>query len=364
VVRLARGREMVLRRARGYAPLPVLVGRPLAPVVAVGAHLKNSVAIAIGRQVYMSQHVGDLDTLEARQAFERAVRDLCRLYRFEPQLVACDLHPDYASTAWARASGLNVVAVQHHIAHAASCAAENDVRGPYLAVTWDGTGYGLDGTIWGGEFFLVEDGSFHRIAHLRPFRLPGGEAAIREGWRAAASLLWQIHGARGIPDSPRKAVLVRMLEAELNAPLTTSVGRLFDAVAAIAGVAQESRFEGQAAMLLEREIGSVPTGEAYPLPSGDWAGLIAQARDDAQTGAPPSLIAARFHNALVNWIVEVAGQVGVGQVVLSGGCFQNSYLVDRAAARLEERGFQVHTHQRVPPNDGGIALGQAVIAGG
>jgi len=361
VARVQRGREHVLRRARGYAPLPVRVQRSLAPVLAVGGHLKNTVAIAVGRQVFVSQHIGDLDTLEARRAFRNAIDDLCRLYRFKPELVACDLHPDYASTEWALASGLPVVRVQHHHAHAASCAAENGVSGPYLGVSWDGTGYGTDGTIWGGEFFLAENNCFERVAHLRPFRLPGGEAAIKQGWRSEASLLYEAFGADAVADP----VIRRMLERGVNAPLTSSVGRLFDAVSAMAGVARESRFEGQAAMLLERAIDGLRTEETYPLPeNGDWAPLVEAVRRDAASGVPQARIAARFHNALANWIVAVAERTGVKQVALSGGVFQNGYLVERAAALLEGRGFAVYTHQRVPANDGGIALGQAVLAEG
>ena len=362
VVRLSRGRESVLRRARGYAPLPVRVSRDLPAVLSVGAHLKNTVAIAIGRQVYLSQHIGDLDTYEARQSFERAIDDLCRLYRFKPEIVACDLHPDYASTRWAHETGLPVAAVQHHHAHAAACAAENDVQGDYLAVTWDGTGYGLDGTIWGGEMFLCESGRFERIAHLRPFRLPGGDAAVREGWRVAAALLLDAnldpHG-RGLPEQ-HLPLIGRMIEREVNSPVTTSMGRLFDAVAALAGIADRNRFEGQAAMQFERAIGGFDTDDAYPLPGGDWRPLIeALVRDRS----PLDHIAARFHNALVEWILDVAQQSGVDQVALSGGTFQNRYLTERAAARLEGAGFRVFTHQRVPANDGGIALGQAVLAG-
>lgn len=363
VVRVTRGRENVIRRARGHAPLPVRVGRKLRPVLAVGGHLKNTVAIAVDRQVFVSQHVGDLDSLEARGAFERAIADLCRLYRFEPEAVACDLHPDYASTRWAEASGLPVVRVQHHHAHVAGCAAENDLRGPYLGVAWDGTGYGLDGTVWGGEFFLAEDGRFERVAHPRPFRLPGGEAAVRQGWRAAASLMYETFGAAGLEGVPQRAVVERQLERGLNAPAATSVGRLFDAVAAMAGVARESRFEGQAAMMLERAIGGLETDEAYPLgEDGDWRPMVAELVEDARRNVPPAGIAARFHNALANWIVAVAERAGARQVALSGGVFQNSYLVERAARLLEERGFRVATHQRVPANDGGLALGQAVLA--
>jgi hydrogenase maturation protein HypF len=367
VVRVARGREILVRRARGYAPLPVRVPMDLPKVLAVGGHLKNTVAIGVGRQVFVSQHIGDLDMPEARGAFERAIADLCRLYSFQPDVVACDLHPDYASTRWALESGLPVVRLQHHQAHVAGCAAENDIRGPYLGVGWDGTGYGLDGSIWGGEMFLVEDGVFERVSHLRCFRLPGGEAAVREGWRSAVGLRWEIEGAAGLAELPERAVFERMLERGLNAPLTSSAGRLFDGVAALAGVASQSRFEGQAAMLLERSLEGVCTDQSYPLMEradgvADWGPMIQTILEDKHRGAAPGWIAARFHNALAGWIGAVARRTGVSQVALSGGVFQNSYLVDRTVFLLEREGYAVFTHQRVPANDGGIALGQAVMS--
>ena len=377
VVRLTRGRAGILRRARGYAPLGIRVGRELPPVLAVGGHLKNTVAIAIGHDVFLSQHIGDLETFEARQAFEKAIQDLCRLYAFQPEAVVCDLHPDYASTDWAEKSGLPVIRVQHHQAHVAACAAENGVEGAYLGVSWDGTGYGLDGAIWGGEFFSVEGNQFERVAHLRPFGLPGGDAAVREGWRSAASLMFEVFGAEECGDSRlrlsgeqsspaepqplNRSKVHEMLVRGIHTIPTTSVGRLFDAIASIAGIAQQNRFEGQAAMLLENEIGHLQAEEAYPLASGDWAQLISEVVKDTRGGVPISAIAARFHNALVTWIVEVAEQVGEKQVVFSGGVFQNRYLTERAAAVLESRDFIVHTHRQVPPNDGGIALGQAAM---
>jgi len=386
VVRLTRGRAGILRRARGYAPLGIRVLHSLPPVLAVGGHLKNTVAIAIGHDVFLSQHIGDLDTLEAHGAFESAIADLCRLYSFKPELVACDLHPDYASTHWAERSGLPILRLQHHQAHVAACAAENDVEGEYLGVSWDGTGYGLDGAIWGGEFFHAEGNRFERIAHLRSFGLPGGDAAVREGWRSSASLLFEVfgpdHSNGGVPhvspplrdvgtaDGGARGLQIdhrnirHMLQHKISVVPTTSVGRLFDAVASITGVAHKNRFEGQAAMLLENEIGTLRTEEAYPLHGGDWGPLIEAVVADKRAGVSASLIAARFHNALVAWILEVAADAGLKQVVFSGGVFQNRYLTERAAAALESRGFTVFTHRQVPPNDGGIALGQAVMSSG
>jgi len=357
VVRLTRGRAGILRRARGYAPLGIRVGHKVPPVLAVGGHLKNTVAIGVDHDVFLSQHIGDLETMEARGGFEKAIADLCRLYRFTPEAVVCDMHPDYASTRWAEESGFAVIKVQHHQAHVASCAAENDVEGPYLGVSWDGTGNGLDGAIWGGEFFRAERNQFARIAHLRSFGLPGGDAAVREGWRSAASLMFEVFGPEATDPKIRP-----MLERGVNVVPTTSVGRLFDAVACITGLARQNRFEGQAAMLLENEIHGLQTDEAYPLISGDWGPLIQAVVADMRAGMGVPLIAARFHNALVAWIVEVATQVRLKQVVLSGGVFQNRYLTERAAGVLESRGFEVFTHHRVPPNDGGIALGQVVMA--
>ena len=372
VVRMTRGRAGILRRARGYAPLGIRVNKSLPPVLAVGGHLKNTVAIAVGQDVFLSQHIGDLETLEARHAFERAIDDLCRLYSFKPEAVVCDMHPDYASSHWADKSGLPVIRVQHHQAHVASCAAENKVEGAYLGISWDGTGYGIDGAIWGGEFFRVQGNQYERVAHLRQFGLPGGDAAVREGWRSAASLLFEVSGPHSADPAMESALTgnprldvprVRyMLDRGINVVPTTSVGRLFDGVASLVGISDENRFEGQAAMLLENEIGALRMQEAYPLPNGDWSELISAVVADKRAGVLVSRIATKFHNALVNWIVEVAAREGLKQVVMSGGVFQNRYLTERAAEVLESRGFTVHTHRQVPPNDGGLALGQAVMA--
>jgi hydrogenase maturation protein HypF len=366
VVRVSGTVTTVLRRARGIAPLPVpafAMGEALPRILAVGGHLKNTVAIAVGQQVILSQHIGDLDTPEARRAFEKAIADLCRLYDFKPEAIACDLHPDYASTRWARASGRRVIAVQHHMAHAAACAAENDLTERHLAVAWDGTGFGLDGTVWGGELFLVESsGAMTRTGHLRPFLLPGGEAAVREGWRVAQAMLAEAGIEQG---GFAHRLIARMIERRVNCPAATSVGRLFDAIAALAGIARESRFEGQAAMLVERAAD--PTAEGvYPLPVAggvaDWEPLLRAVLADTRAGAPPGGVAMRFHRALAAWVAQAAFASGVQTVSLSGGVFQNGLLTELVREQLQELGVRVAVHQRVPPNDGGLAFGQAILA--
>lgn len=244
----------ILRRARGYAPLPVLVRGELPPVLALGAHLKNTVAIARGRQVFLSQHIGDLETPEAVAAFREAIRALCRLYEFTPEVAACDLHPDYVSTRHAESLGIRLARVQHHMAHVAACAAENDVAPPYLGVAWDGTGLGLDGGIWGSEFFLVGAQGMERVAHLLPFPLPGGDAAARDCRRPAFATLAAAGldvAAAGVEEA-EAGLLRRMIERKLNTPFTTSMGRLFDAVALLTGVCRRNAFEGQAGMAWRR----------------------------------------------------------------------------------------------------------------
>lgn len=374
VARVMDGTPVVLRRARGYAPLPVAMPRLMPRVLAVGGHLKNAPAIAFDRQVVLAQHVGDLDTHVARETLARTVADLERLYGFRPEIVACDLHPDYASTRFAESLGLPIVRVQHHQAHVAACAAENGLTGPYLGVGWDGTGYGTDHTIWGGEFFTWDGGSFCRVARLRPFPLPGGESAVRDGRRAAFGLVSQIpHLAARTTlglDEATRSLLGALVERRVNAPWTSSVGRLFDAIAAIAGVAATSAYEGEAAMRLEAALRDEPGRPAYALPLEDaawpidldWRPLVQAAAADAARGVPPSAISLRFHNALAGAIVAVARRAGLHDVVLSGGVFQNAALVGRARAGLLDAGFTSFIHHRVPPNDGGLALGQAVLA--
>lgn len=377
IVRIMCGRELILRRARGYAPLPLHLPGVLPTVLAVGAHLKNSIALSVGQNIFVSQHIGDLETKEAYDAFRRSAGDLPKLYDAKPETVVCDLHPDYLSTKFATELGFpSVQRIQHHWAHIAACMAENEIEAPALGVAWDGTGYGLDETIWGGEFLLAQGGSFIRVAHFRQCRLPGGEAAIKEPRRSALGLLYEIFGDK-LWDrtdlltafSPSEmSILRQILEKQINAPLTSSVGRLFDAVASLIGLRHQTTFEGQAAMELEFALRS-GCDEAYPfelrdeLPMAlDWQPAIVQLLADCELGLSPDLVAAKFHNMLVETIVAVARKVGQPKVVFSGGCFQNRYLAERAVARLRAENFRPYWHQRVPPNDGGISLGQIIAA--
>jgi len=382
VVRAILGEEQVLRRARGYAPLPIALATPAASVLAVGAHLKSAVALTLDANAFISAHVGDLETLEAAQGHQRACEDLPRLYACTPVATACDSHPDYASTHLAARLGRPTIAVQHHHAHVAACMAENGTCERVLGVCWDGTGYGTDGTIWGGEFLLAEAASFERFAHLRTFALPGGDAAVREPRRAALGLLhglwgdalWQredLAPVRAFEPGARR-VLTSMLASGINCPRTSSAGRLFDAVASLLGLRQVTRFEGQAAMELEFALAGVHTDERYPFEitrSGDgapwivdWAAPVEALVEDARRGVSLGFLSARFHNTLVEMIVAIAERAGEQRVALTGGCFQNRYLTERAVSRLEAAGFRPLRHRLVPPNDGGIALGQAVVA--
>ena len=411
IVRVLLDREMMLRRARGYAPLPVQIQNSkftIQKVLAVGAHLKNSVALAVGENVFISQHIGDLETEPADNAFRRVIADLEKLYEAQPEIVAADLHPDYLSTKFADeltgragnplpaadasqsvlirhddAQGTarpTKVSVQHHVAHVLSCVAENEIKLPALGVAWDGTGYGPDGTIWGGEFFLVGNESVERVASLRPFHLPGGDAAVKEPRRAALGLLFEMFGDALFERTDLATVaafsaselplLKTMLKRGLNSPSTSSIGRLFDAVASLTNLRQRMRFEGQAAMELEFALDGVGTDKFYQLPlvTGpalcilDWSPLIEEILLDVKRGVGIGEISAKFHNALAEVVVEVARRFGRHRVALSGGCFQNRYLTERIVTRLRAEKFQPYWHQRVPANDGGIALGQIFAA--
>jgi hydrogenase maturation protein HypF len=494
IVRMLAGRESVLRRARGYAPLPVQLkaanAAPDTPVLtqsilAVGAHLKNTIGLSVGSQAFISQHIGDLETDQAYSAFRKVIADFQTLYETRPDLIVADMHPDYLSTKVAQelsvASGVSpdveggvpppgtrhsqfrgltppgkmpgstagethaatlqgafigweplinfgsFLSVQHHFAHVLACMAENELELPLLGVSWDGTGYGLDHTIWGGEFFVVTHQSSKRVAHLRLFPLPGGEKAIKEPRRAALGLLYALLGDETFErkdlapiagfSTAELSSLKTMLARQLNSPLTSSIGRLFDAVSALVGLRQLTRFEGQAAMELEFALAGVETDDAYQVLSGewrvasgeegvasgeeegprkkgrgvsesdgigskrrpesesllatrhsplatalDWSPLLLAILEDLSRRVPVAEISARFHNALAESIVTVARHFKQERVILSGGCFQNRYLTERAIRRLRAEGFRPYWHQRIPPNDGGIALGQLAAA--
>ncbi|HKM57099.1 MAG TPA: carbamoyltransferase HypF [Chthoniobacterales bacterium] len=378
VARVVSGREMILRRARGYAPLPIHVNNALPCVLAVGAHLKNCVALSVGHEIFISQHIGDLETSAAFSAFRRTIEDLPRLYEAQPSAIACDMHPEYLSTKHAARARSHVHKIQHHYAHVLACMAENELRDTVLGIAWDGTGYGTDGTIWGGEFLLSDETSYRRVAHFRQFRLPGSNAAVKEPRRTALGVLYEIWGDSVLVDRRLRPVAAftgselviirRMLSKGLNAPVTSSAGRLFDAVASILGLRQRTTFEGQAAMQLEYAL-EPGVDEFYSFEISeqttqivDWAPMIAEILIDLQKGQTCGQISAKFHNTLAEIIVAVARRLGEQRVVLTGGCFQNRYLVERSVDRLREAGFKPYWHQRIPPNDGGIALGQVIAA--
>ncbi len=389
VTRVIGSKAVPFRRSRGYAPMPVRLAHPLkAGVLAVGGHQKVTIAIGRGDEVLLSQHLGDMDTPKAASFFDETVRDVMRLSDFQPEIIAHDLHPGYWTTRWAVASGLPHIGVQHHHAHVASCMAELGWTGTVIGVAWDGTGYGLDRTIWGGEFFVGDENELDRVASLRPFPLLGGERAVREPRRVALSLLLETYGIEGVERLGRLRgaftdreldLLVGAWEKKINAPVTTSAGRLFDGIAALAGVCSRASYEAEAAMRLEQECDPRADG-LYDLPVVldaaiapdrlilDWRALIAAVVDDAARGIDAGRVARRFHDSLAEAIAVTAGILredgGSSRVVLSGGVFQNARLSAETSARLIARGFEVGTHAQVPPNDGGLALGQAVMAGG
>jgi hydrogenase maturation protein HypF len=385
IARIISDREMLIRRARGYAPLPVQLNRKIPSLLAVGAHLKNNISVSVNNNVFISQHIGDLETAEAYSAFEHVIDDFMNIYEVKPEAVVCDKHPNYLSTSYANHSGLKIESIQHHYAHIASSMAENELTGNVLGVSWDGTGYGDDGTIWGGEFFIANEKFYKRIAHLRTFKLPGGETAIKEIHRTAIGLLYEMFGekvfeqkdlmpVKNIPDKELK-ILQIMLAGNINSPVTSSAGRLFDAVSSITGISDYSHYEGQAAMQLEFTIDSELTNESYPFEINDrteknsdakfiidWEPIIINIIEDLNKQVLKSIISAKFHNTLANAVLEIAKKTGKKRVVLSGGCFQNKYLIEKTIKMLQKEDFKPYWHQRVPTNDGGISLGQIAAA--
>jgi hydrogenase maturation protein HypF len=377
VVRALRGRPMPIRRSRGYVPEPVTVrgGFPR-PVLACGAELKNTFCLAKENHAFVSHHIGDLENAETLRSFTEGIEHFQRLFDVTPRVVAHDLHPEYLSTKYAlELDDIDIQGVQHHHAHIASCLADNGADGPVIGVAFDGTGYGTDGTIWGGEFLIADYADFSRGGHLLPVPMPGGQAAIRQPWRMAAAYLDAASPDRldvWRRNQERWAAVVSMARRGVNSPLTSSAGRLFDAVAAILGVRDAVTYEGQAAIELEQladpgERGAYHAAfepaEPFRVRGGD---LVQAAVSDLGRGTPGEIVAARFHNGMAAMVEAGCSLLrerhGLGTVALSGGVFQNMLLFEQAAERLEARGFRVLTHSRVPCNDGGISLGQAVVA--
>ena len=381
VVALHGGGLFMIRRSRGFAPLPLLVPQHAAvPIFAAGGELKNTFCLVKDDHFYLSPYVGDLSDARCVKALDDARRRMQRLLEIEPQAVACDMHPGYNSTAYAEGIGLPVIPVQHHYAHVVSCMAENGLSGEALGAAWDGTGYGTDGTIWGGEFLRASYEGFERLGSIEPFTLAGGDRAAREGWRPAAALLAQSYGgdaprvAReiGLCDGDRLDMQFAMLTAGINCIPTTSAGRLFDAVSAILGLRRESTFEGEAAMALEHAAGPGPASEweipvsgrkPFAIGTGNVIRYMVEGR---LRGVTPETLAARFHEAAAAMVtaglIRSREQTGIRRAVLTGGCFQNLRLLRLCVEKLKAAGFEVYTHSQVPPGDGGIALGQAAAA--
>jgi hydrogenase maturation protein HypF len=382
VVRVHRDRELPVRRSRGYVPQPIALSRPVTrPVLAVGAELKSTFCLARGGRAFVSHHIGDLENYETLRSFTEGIEHFSRLFDIAPRVVAHDLHPEYLSTKYASdLESVELVGVQHHHAHVASCLADNGEEGPAIGVAFDGLGFGTDGTIWGGEFLVAGLDGFERAGHLEPVALPGGAAAIREPWRMAAAYLdaaFDGSPPEGLGVARRNEArwdeVVAVARAGVNSPLTSSAGRLFDAVAAILGVRDAVNYEGQAAIELE-QLADPAEGGAYragidaegPF-RASGTDLVRAVVEDLLAGVSTRAIAARFHGGVAGVIAEAADRIreatGLETVALSGGVFQNVLLLDRVVPTLESRGFRVLTHSRVPPNDGGISLGQAAIAG-
>ena len=379
VVRTFEGRPRVLRRARGYSPAPIDLGGDFGQVLACGGELKNTFCLTRGRYALLSQHIGDLENHETLEFFRETLDHMKGLFRVEPRVVAHDLHPDYLSTRFAREfPDVERIAVQHHHAHIAACMAENGLRDKVIGVAFDGTGYGTDGKIWGGEFLVADFAGFERRAHLRYVPLAGGDAAVREPWRAALSYLIETLGV--VPELPvfqrvaekERGVVEAMIRRRRNTVETSSCGRLFDAVAGIVGLSAKVSFEGQAAIQLET-IADAGTTAKYPfdIQMGepwqiDMRPAIREIVADVKCGAPAAVVSARFHNAMAAAIVEVCLLLRrsdrLNRVCLSGGTFQNMFLLSRSVAALRRKGFDVFLHSEVPPNDGGVSLGQAVVA--
>ncbi len=388
VVRVFEGHELPIRRSRGYAPYPVKLPFSVRPMLAAGGELKNTFCVTRDNYAFLSHHVGDLENFETLKSFEDGVEHFERLFRIKPESVAYDLHPDYLATRYAldraEKQGLRAIGVQHHHAHIAACMAEHGLSGerPVIGVAFDGTGYGTDGAIWGGEFLVADYGGFERAAQLDYVPLPGGDAATKNVYRIALSYLQQAgiewaddlapvsHALHNTQHADPLSILAHQIQSRVNSPLTSSIGRLFDAVASICDVRQSVNYEGQAAIEFEARMDADEQG-AYEFVMRDaWfvnaALMIRAVVADVRSGVPTPVISARFHNGLALMVRSVCESIrdrrGLNEVALSGGVWQNVTLLSKSLAQLRDANFTVYVHRLVPPNDGGIALGQAVVA--
>lgn len=380
IVRIFNDRQMVLRRARGYAPFPVQIksgtDRSKSDIVkiAVGGHFKNTVALNKDENIFISQHIGDLSTSSAYDSFSESVKDLSSIYDCTAELIIHDSHPEYLSTKYALGQNVQTISVQHHLAHVASCKAENQVAGKVLGISWDGTGYGLDGNIWGSEFFLLDDNKFSHVGQFRNFTLPGGDKSAKESRRALLGILYEMYGDEiftkwkeiiGNRFNEKEIIILKqVLEKDFNTHRTSSAGRLFDAVSSLLGISQISKYEGQSAMKLEFVADKNESAEYSFRILGenificDWQPIIEGIMEDIAAGENNSKMSAKYHNTLARVIQNLCELIGEEKVLLSGGCFQNIFLLSRTINLLNSSGFRVYTHQKVPTNDGGISLGQ------
>jgi len=387
VLKIINDDKVFFRRARGYVPHPIILDFKLKEVLALGGELKNTISFSKENYIFLSQYLGDLKSVETLEFFKESIASFKKMFRLKPEIIACDLHPDYLSTQYAEEikakKGLKLVKVQHHYAHIVSCMAENNLKGKVIGVAYDGTGYGDDGNVWGGEFLLCDLKEYLRVGHLKYYPLPGGDKAIVEPWRMAYSYLYSIYGPRAKKididfyrrmDYDKLSIIKKMIDKNINSPLTSSCGRLFDAASSLIGIRDEISYEGQAAMELESFCASGIKGrykfsiykeeEKFIIdPQGVFIDII----EDLKKGLEKKVMAAKFHNTVAEFTVDLCGKIrentGINEIALSGGVFQNKYLTEKVVFLLEDKGFKVYIQRKVPTNDGGISLGQAVIAG-
>ncbi|MCJ7814125.1 MAG: carbamoyltransferase HypF [Candidatus Atribacteria bacterium] len=387
VVKIINDDNVFFRRSRGYVPYPIILDFKLKEVLALGGELKNTISFSKENYIFLSQYLGDLKSVETLEFFKESIASFKKMFRIKPEIIACDLHPDYLSTQYAEEmkvkKGLKVVKVQHHHAHVVSCMAENNIKEKVIGVVYDGTGYGDDGNIWGGEFLLCDFKKYSRVGHLKYYPLPGGDKAIVEPWRMAYSYLFSIYGSKAKTldidfirrmDGNSLSIIEKMIDKNINSPLTSSCGRLFDAVSSIIGIRDEISYEGQAAMELESFCASgikerykfsiYKEGEKFIIdPQEIFINII----EELKRGIGKDVIAAKFHNTVAEFTLHLCGKIRedirINKIALSGGVFQNKYLTEKVVYLLEDKGFKVFIQRKVPTNDGGISLGQAVVAG-